>query len=458
MIPVILSGGSGTRLWPVSRKNLPKQFMEFFGKTLHSMTLERLAELGAGQVITGEHLKNLTQNEITNLGIGFEVLTEPSAKNTAAAIAYVCRYLQLKQKDHEVVGIFPADHFISNSAKFIKLCRQAEEVAKQGQVVLLGVKPTYAETGYGYIESGSETSAGVFTVNRFHEKPDLQTAEKFVSQKEFLWNGGMFIFQVSTMISLFEKLQPEIWARFQKWSGDANQLKEIYNATKSISIDYAIMEKASDQLRVIPADIGWSDVGSWDAVSDLSRKFPATNNRRVMEISSEGNYIRNESEQIVALVGMENCVVINTPDAILVAKKGLSQNVKDVVEILKTTEFSKTTEVPPKENRPWGSFEILRDSDLFKSKVIVVNSGAQISYQSHAKREEHWIVTRGIGEVVLNDQVIPVKRSTHIHIPLGAKHRIRNTGNEVLEFVEVQIGSYFGEDDIVRYQDDYQRN
>ncbi|HEY1079258.1 MAG TPA: sugar phosphate nucleotidyltransferase, partial [Bdellovibrio sp.] len=289
------------------------------------------------------------------------------------------------------------------------------------------------------------------SVLKFHEKPNLEKAKEFIAQGSFSWNAGIFVFKVSHMASLFEKHQPEMWKQMSALREDSSNLGEVYGKVQSISIDYAIMEKLNgDELACIPADFGWSDVGSWDAVAALQKGHD------VLTVQGQGNFVFGESGKHYSTVGLDDVIVVDTKDALMLVKKGQSQEVRHVVEALNQQKSALVKE-HVFEYRPWGYFEILKDTEFFKSKVIRVNPHAQISYQSHAKREEHWTITQGSGEVVLNDQVIAVKSGSHIHIPLGAKHRIRNNTDMPLEFVEVQLGTYFGEDDIVRYQDDYQR-
>ena len=290
-----------------------------------------------------------------------------------------------------------------------------------------------------------------YSVVKFHEKPSLEKAKEFLSQGSFSWNAGIFVFKAEHMAGLFEKHQPAMWKLVSTLQSDLTNLDEIYSKVQSISIDYAIMEKLSgEELACIPSEFGWNDVGSWDAVAALQ------DGHEVLNVKGQDNFVFGDEKKSYSMIGMEDVIVVDTKDAMMIVKKGMSQDVRHVVEEL-TQQKSALIKEHVFEYRPWGYFEILKDTDTFKSKVIRVNSHAQISYQSHAKREEHWTITQGSGEVVLNDKVISVKAGDHIHIPLQAKHRIRNTTDQTLEFVEVQLGSYFGEDDIVRYQDDYQR-
>ncbi|RYZ71768.1 MAG: cupin domain-containing protein, partial [Proteobacteria bacterium] len=375
---------------------------------------------------------------------------EPVAKNTAPAVAMLAHLLVQKGLGGEVVGVFPSDHLVQNEKAFYKAVQDAEALAKQGKIVTLGIKPDHPATGYGYIQKDKATNR----VLKFHEKPNIETAQKFVTSGDFFWNAGMFIFKAEVMLEKFKTLQPEMAKIITETKSDLSNMADVYARVQSISLDYAIMEKLSpEELACVPADMAWSDVGSWDAVAEVGNE---QQKKQPMEIQAKGNFVFGNDSKMYSFVGTDDLIVVDTADAVMIVKKGHSQEVKQVVEALQK-QGSSLTKDHVFEKRPWGAFEILRDTNYYKSKVITVNPHSQISYQSHAKRAEHWIMTRGQGEVVLNDEVIPVKAGSHVHIPLGAKHRIRNNTAAELEFVEVQIGTYFGEDDIVRYQDDYKR-
>lgn len=457
LIPVILSGGSGTRLWPVSRQKMPKQFCDIFGLPLQTQTLQRCLRMGQPWIVTSKALETLTElNLKENKAYGVRVVYEPVGKNTAPAVAALCKLLLDQGHGEEIVGIFPSDHLIAKEDDFLKVVEFAQSVAQENRVVTLGITPSYPETGYGYIQTRAVSlkengTLKAYSVVKFHEKPDLQKAKEFISQGSFSWNAGIFVFKVSHMAKLFEKHQPEMWNKILTLKSDSSNLQEVYSSVQSISIDYAIMEKLNgEELACIPAEFGWNDVGSWDAVSALQKGHD------VLNVKGQDNFVFGRSDKHYSMIGIEDVILVDTQDALMLVKKGQSQDVRHVVEAL-TQQKSSLVKEHTFEYRPWGYFEVLRDTETFKSKVIRVNPQSQISYQSHAKREEHWTITKGSGEVVLNDQVIQVKAGSHVHIPLGAKHRIRNNTNEILEFVEVQIGTYFGEDDIVRYQDDYKR-
>ncbi len=316
----------------------------------------------------------------------------------------------------------------------------AQKVAQENRVVTLGITPSYPETGYGYIQTRavslkSKGPLKAYSVVKFHEKPDLQKAKEFISQGSFSWNAGIFVFKVSHMAQLFEKHQPDMWKLISALKADSSNLDEIYAKVQNISIDYAIMEKLNgEELACIPAEFGWSDVGSWDAVASLQK------GHEVLNIKGQDNFVFGEDGKSYSMIGMEDVIVVDTKDAMMLVKKGQSQDVRHIVEAL-TQQKSSLVKDHVFEYRPWGYYEILKDTECFKSKVIRVNPHSQISYQSHAKREEHWTITCGSGEVVLNDDVIPVKVGSHVHIPLGAKHRIRNNTEAILEFVRSATGN-----------------
>jgi mannose-1-phosphate guanylyltransferase/mannose-6-phosphate isomerase len=463
-IPVILSGGMGTRLWPVSRATLPKQFCEFLDESLLEKTIKRLLPLGSVWTLTTKELSVLTNRVFSQAHLPKnQILFEPMGKNTAPAIALLCQHLSQNNELDSIVGIFPADHLVIKEKEFQKALSLAQIAAEKASVVTLGIKPEYAATGFGYIEISSEKkdyleNLSVHPVKSFREKPDLSTAQKFIDSGSFFWNAGIFVFKVSNMIQLFEKLMPEMWSEILKIKKDLSNLTEVYSALKSVSIDYGIMEKLTDQV-CVPCDIGWSDLGSWDDVARFGEppfSLPLANFASVVSHESKNNFVFSDRKKVVGLVDVEDLIVVDTEDALLVSKRGSSQKVRGIVESLVSTQ-NKSAQEHRFEHRPWGKFTILRDDDYFKSKLISVDPHSQFSYQSHERRHEHWIIVKGAGEVILNDKVIKVKEGQSIEIPMGAKHRMRNTESTVLEFVEVQTGSYFGEDDITRFEDDYSR-
>ena len=459
LLPVIMSGGSGTRLWPISRSKFPKQFANFLGETLHTLTLQRLKKYGSPVIITSENFRDLTELELRKNAVSArKVLYEPEPKNTAAAIALCCRYLELENSTDEIVGVFSSDNIINDEKAFHQVLDVASQTAQKDFVVVLGIKPSRPETGFGYIQVEDRAiGTGTATqVRQFHEKPSGERAEEFLNSGDYFWNAGIFIFKVRHMISLFQKLEPELWAKVSELKKDFSNLKDIFSQLKSISIDYAILEKLnSTNLRCITCDIGWSDLGSWDVMLE-TRKDTGMNPTDTLEIQARGNLFYTQKNKTYAVAAANDLMIIDSADALLICKRGESQLVKDVVEKLKKVSPARTKD-HVFENRPWGQFEILRDESHYKSKVLRADPGQRLSYQSHAKRAEHWIIVKGEPTVVLNDKEIKMKQGEHIHIPQGAKHRLINNTSEVVEWIEVQTGTYFGEDDIQRYQDDYGR-
>lgn len=456
MIPVTLSGGSGSRLWPVSRQSFPKQFCELLEESLYAKTLKRLQPLGSPWTVTVRDLKILTERTLKDQGIHSEqVILEPAGKNTAPAIALLCHIFQMKGWSDQVVGIFPADHLIQDEAAFHQAVRAGERFAESGEIVTLGVEPSYPATGYGYIEtSGAYDETTALRAVGFREKPNETTARDFIRRGNFYWNAGMFIFKVSKMIELLATHVSDVWSDISRIKSDLSNAEEIYSKVRSISIDYGVMERLTSHI-CIPCPFDWSDLGTWDSIAEILKPTPAMENLQV-EVGGGSNFVFPSEKKTYGLVDVSDLIVVDTPDALLIARKGSSEHVKEIVDQLKTDKVASATQ-HQFEVRPWGRFQVLHDAEEFKSKTVTVDPGAQLSYQSHRRRSEHWIVVKGHGEVVLEDETIAVQPGTHVHIPIGAKHRMRNTGKTPLKFVEVQLGSYFGEDDIERFQDDYHR-
>jgi mannose-1-phosphate guanylyltransferase/mannose-6-phosphate isomerase len=455
LISVIMTGGSGTRLWPVSRRKKPKQLVPILGEPLQTQTVKRLLGFSKLGLVGSKILKYDSDKSLLGLGLtDYFYLAEPQGRDTAAAIALTCFWLKLKGQEQDVVGVFPADHLVSKTDEFKKLILNAEKLALQSKVVTLGIKPDFAATGFGYLEVDDKVQSGALPVRKFHEKPSTEKAESFLKAGNFFWNGGIFVFQVSTMLKHLETHLPRLFKSMSALKADLSNIDLIYSEIESISIDYGVMEKlTSEQLVCLPANIGWSDVGSWDAVTELA---DIESQNCLVQVNAKNNFVFAQNKKVYATLDVDDLIIVDTKDALLVTKKGSSQKVKNLGEALKI-KFAQVLENHVDEDRPWGTFEVFQDEPHFKLKKIKVSPGQQISYQSHAQREEHWLLVKGVGEIILNDQVIPVKAGSYQKIPLGAKHRIRNTGSETIEFVEVQLGTYFGEDDIVRYQDDYQR-
>ena len=457
-IPFILCGGSGTRLWPRSRASMPKQYCDLFGVNLFETTLLRFANAPkVGVVSTAAQLPLIQKSTPAKMAETPKIqILEPIGRNTAPAIALAIRTLQDSGNGNDVIGIFPADHFIGDTAVFLAAVERAAKIASDGKIVTLGIKPTYPATGYGYIETRHAAQNSESRIaTRFHEKPDAARATEYLESGSFFWNAGIFVARVDTLAMAFETYARDLWTSIGKIKDPHTPTKEEYAAIPSVSFDVAIMEKLPEHV-CVPVDCGWSDVGSWDSlITTLGSNV--TDEPGVIRIGSEGSHVLPHRNRKVVVIDSPNTNVIDTEDGLLVFKTGSSEKVKAAYEELVKRKAPEAT-THPFEFRPWGDFEILRDTEAFKSKVIHVLPGQRLSYQSHTKRAEHWIIISGEAEVTLNDQVLRPKAGEHIFIPQGAKHRMSNPGKTPVEFVEVQVGTYFGEDDIVRYQDDYKRS
>lgn len=455
MIPVILCGGSGTRLWPVSRANYPKQFCEFFDQSFLLTTYNRLKSINTPWVITLDSMKSLTEKTIPIPDD--QLIIEPLGKNTAPAIALLCYKMSQSIDKNSVIGVFPADHLIFNEKTFYKVLELANNEALNGKIVTLGVQPNYPSTAFGYIEvDNSDKPAAndklkAYKVKSFREKPSEQKAQEYIKQDNFFWNAGIFVFKLSTMIQAFENNMPDLWSKVT--SINIDNLDQVYANLSSISIDYGIMEKANN-ISCIPADLGWSDVGSWDEVARLFEEAPnlkSQSKASVYSYKSSSNFVYSVKNKTIGLSNVEDLIIVDTPDSLLVTKKGESQSVKDLQSIILESASSHINE-SFYEKRPWGSFEILSKSSEYKVKKVTLLPHKSISYQSHNQREESWVIVSGVGEVTLNDKKQSVKKNDTITILRKTKHKISNTSDDVLVLIEVQTGDYFGEDDIERFE------
>lgn len=470
LIPVILSGGAGSRLWPVSREAYPKPFIKLRdGKTLLHTTIERAAAVGADHFITVTNREYyfLTKDEYSKSSVrGSQTfLLEPCGRNTAPAVAMAALHaLAVFGKDSQLL-ILPADHLIEDHVAFASAAHQAAKLAHGSTLVTFGIPPTHPEIGYGYIECG-ETLAEPqsYRVKRFVEKPSAEVAAAFVSSKQFLWNSGMFCFGAQSFIDALRECAPELHAAAKEcWNatlhdtGDKIHLQADHFAKLAdISIDYAVMEKYAD-VAVVRADFGWNDIGSWNAVGDLTS--PDSNGNRIagkaISIDSSGCFIQSNS-RVVAVVGVNDLIVVDTPDALLISDKGRAQDVKRVVSQLKLSDHS-THRQHRTVHRPWGTYTDLEEGPCYRIKRIVVKPGAALSLQKHQYRSEHWVVLSGMAEVVNGERQYSVQPNESTFISAGATHRLSNPGAEDLVIIEVQTGSYVGEDDIVRLEDVYGR-
>ncbi len=482
---VILAGGSGSRLWPMSRQNLPKQFLALDGDTtLLQTTINRLSptiEAKDVLIVTQEaHAKGEAYHAL----LPYQSLFEPIGRNTAPAIALAAAYLTSNGAD-PIMVVLPADHIIKEEVQFREHLDTAIQAAESGKLVTFGIQPTRPDTGFGYIKTGlrtegrglsDKTTTGsaqssvlehqsfVLDVDRFTEKPDLETAERFLKEGSYYWNSGMFVWKASVILAEIKQHLPVVYqivqtilAESRSGNGFQQAVDKYFATMPSISIDYGVLEK-SDRVSLIPCDIGWNDVGSWQAVHEISSKDENGNalQGNVIAIGCKNSLIRSE-KRLVAAVGVEDLCVIETADAILISKSDQSQRVREVVDALHqkgATEHIYHTKV----SRPWGNYAVLEDDpDGFKIKRIEVAPGARLSLQSHKQRSEHWVVVSGTATVTNGEEVITVRRNESTYIPIGTKHRLENRGSEPLHIVEIQVGEYLGEDDIQRYEDNYGR-
>lgn len=472
--PVLLAGGSGTRLWPLSRKSYPKQFSNLIGeKTLFQRSAERLMssdtiEFASHITLTNADFRFIVGEQLQEIGIDpGPILIEPEAKNTAAAILAASIFASVKEKD-AVLLVAPSDHVIPDTDDFHKAIMVGLTHVQNQKMVTFGIKPAHPETGYGYLKLSTEPldDYGSSDVKTFVEKPNLQDAKQMLDAGHYLWNAGIFLFRAQDMIGAFSAYEPETLKLVLQAVGEASPdlgffrlATEPWSKLKDISIDHAIMEKA-DNLVAVPYASKWSDLGGWDAVWSESKPDASGNvtSETAHAIECSNSLLRSESssQQLVG-IGLNDIMAIAMPDAVLVAPKKHAQDVKKAVELLKTIDIAQA-EIFPKDHRPWGWFESLSLGDRFQVKRICVKSGAALSLQSHEHRSEHWIVVEGTAKVTIDDKIKLVSEGQSVYVPLGAKHRMENPGKLPMLLIEVQIGTYLGEDDIIRYDDRYQRN
>ena len=471
VIPIILSGGAGSRLWPVSRRMHPKPFIEVAGKPLLAHALERASLIsGEAIIVTNQDHYFLTEKLLkqTPKALKVSYLLEPKGRNTAPAIALAVRHVQKAYGDAAVCLVLAADHLISDYAAFKKAAGQAAEQARAGNLVVFGIRPTSPETGYGYLEVAAAGDAAQ-SLKSFVEKPDSAAAERYLAEGRYYWNTGMFCFTTGMIAENLAEHASDVWAASEVAFAEAQEDKGVtrfeeasFIAQPDISIDYAVMEKA-EKIVMVPAGFGWSDVGSWDAVAGVHAANGAGNSAvgtdKVHFIGVRNTHIESTShtEKVVAAIGVQNLVIIDTPDALLVADRAKSQDVKLVVEALKADSDAILTELPATVYRPWGTYATLRREDGYQVKRITVEPGQKLSLQFHHKRAEHWVVTQGKAIVQIGDREFETGPGEYRYIPLGEKHRLTNISETELVLIEVQVGNYLGEDDIVRLDDDYGR-
>jgi len=465
--PVIIAGGSGTRLWPLSRSGFPKQFIALFGdpETLFQKACLRCKAISNDTkptlVVTNEEHRFIAQEQLREIAeTDAKLLLEPVGRNTAPAMT-IAALQAMTEDDDPILFVTPADQIIQNSGVFQTAARSAVQLAMDNTLVILGVVPTSAHTGYGYIKADGDI------VEQFVEKPDLATAEHYLQEGNYYWNAGIFVTKASVWLKALEQFRPDIASATQNaWSNKSidNHFirpdKEAFKAIPAESVDYAVIEHLPNSdipINMVPLSAGWNDLGSWDAVWEAT---PTNNDGNVVTgdvllVDSSNNYVHATS-RVVGLVGVRDIVVVETPDAVLVADKERSQEVKKIVEQLKA-DGREESDLHRKVCRPWGWYDSIDEGERFKVKRIQVAPGASLSLQKHYQRAEHWIVVKGTAEVTCGDNTFKLTENQSTYIPLGEVHRLSNSGKTSLEIIEVQSGSYLSEDDIVRYEDNYGR-
>ncbi len=465
VLPVIMCGGSGTRLWPASRESMPKQFIPLL-HTLSSFqaTARRVHHplFHKPMILASSEVRFLAAEQLNEVGIEAEIVLEPMRRDSAAAVAVAACHAARKGPE-TIVLILAADHLITDDAAFVEACRTAAEVARQGHIMTLGVEPTAPATGYGYIQAG-EVIAGPSArrIMRFIEKPDAAEAQGYIEQG-FLWNSGNFLFRADVMIEELKRFAPEILAAAEAAMErsikdlDFTRLDaEAFAKAPQTSIDYAVMERTS-RAGVLPVSFAWSDIGTWGAIYDASVRDEHGNALRGMVevVSTRGSLVHSDT-MLTTVIGLDNVVVIATPDAVLVSSRDQSDKVKTLVAQLKANKRPEAEE-HLRMYRPWGWYQRIDAGTRFQVKRIVVKPGHRLSLQKHFHRAEHWVVVRGTAEVTVDDQVLLRHENEAAYLPIGSTHRLANPGKIPLELIEVQVGSYTGEDDIVRFEDVYGR-
>jgi len=470
IVPVILAGGQGTRLWPLSRSARPKQFLNLMGESsLFAQTLARVANPDRYVppiVITNAEYRFLVAEQAQEAGVPLTaVLLEPAARNTAPAIAAAALHAVATFGDGAVLNILPSDHAIEASADYIDAVDRAARIARSGRLVTFGIVPRYAETGYGYIEAGAPLTDGALEVARFVEKPDSERAEEMVASGQYSWNSGMFMLGAKTFLDELQALSPDTYAAAAEAVAKARQDLDFvrldpqaFATAPNISVDYAVFEKTR-LAAVLPVTFAWSDLGSWDAVWKMSPRDTAENMARGPVTLSNTTHSLVVSEGAhVAVEGLDDVAVIASDDAVFVGRLSEAQKVGLLVKRLKqAAETAPLTETHRTSYRPWGGYSSLVIGDRFQVKRLFVKPGKRLSLQKHHHRSEHWVVVRGTAEVTVNGEVSMLTENQSIYLPLGCTHRLANPGKILLELIEVQTGSYLGEDDIIRIEDEFGR-
>lgn len=466
LVSVVLSGGAGTRLWPASREAHPKPFIKLGdGETLIQKTYTRVKNLGSEVLtVTNRDYYFMSRDEQNRVDVTGGYLLEPFGRNTAPAIALAAKKVASDYGADAIMLVLAADHLIADQGKFANAVEDASVLAREGYLVTFGIVPTTPETGFGYVEKGTELNKGNAVV-RFVEKPDLDKAREYLASGKYLWNSGMFCFKAGVFLDELTKTAPEVasainacWEAIDPSSGFG--LTEIpfdlYKSVPDISVDYAVMEK-SNKVAVIPGDFGWSDIGSWTAVRDLVQPDRDQNRAtgEVLFVDTHNTFVQSE-DRIIAAVGINDLIIIDTPDALLVAHSDKAQEVKKVVAQLKADKHH-AYNLHRTVVRPWGTYTVLEEGLGFKIKRIEVNPDASLSLQLHHHRSEHWVVVQGAAKIINGDEEVLIQANQSTYIPAGQKHRLENPGKIMCVMIEVQCGNYLGEDDIVRFEDKYGR-
>jgi len=475
--PVILCGGSGSRLWPLSRSAYPKQFLVLSGKTtLFQQAFERLQQLQSKNIklnetliVTNEEHRFLVLDQLREMKeVKVQLFLEPISRNTAPALTLAALQAIEANKD-PILVVTPSDQTVQDKASFTKSLNDAIEAASKGSVVVLGIKPSKPDTGFGYIKKDkSKDEHHAFTVLNFTEKPDLATAESYLKSGEYFWNSGMFVLLASVWLKAIQHFSPEIYETtlksFNKKTTDdlfVRPDENLFKAIPSNSIDYAVIEKCPSsnfEIKMVELNAGWNDLGSWEAVWQVGEK---DKNQNVIYgdtlLENTKNSLIYANHKLVSAVGVDSLVVIETSDAIMIADRKQSHHVKLIVDKLQSQKREEQV-LHRKVSRPWGWYDTIDEGGNFKVKRIQVNPGASLSLQKHTKRAEHWVVVKGVAEVICNNKKIILKENESTYIPLGHAHRLSNPGDDILEVIEVQSGHYLGEDDIERLEDEYRRN